>query len=344
MKNSVCYAIAMTWLTLHAALAQSELSSPSVSLSVNGQETVQAYRGRPLLARVEIFNEALMRNTATTNVQLISGGSNAWTAAVQLEIVDSTGTAIDPVLLPANSATGTLTLTAELGGEVGWWLTPEATTNLAPGVYTLRAVLNTTNASEGWQGLSRSRAVTVILGHEPASLAPELVAEKFLRATDYAVWSGEFARANSLIDQLLSLQSTNVTALTRKGDLLAFMGQDRHALEFYQFALQACSLRHSDPDAEPPEALLKRHNALLAKVAFATDAGHLSLSVLRSAQGHVSLQWPAVPGRAYTLEGTTDLTNWHIAAAGLVAETNRMTWTTNCAGPARFYRVATASE
>lgn len=340
MKHPLFIAILLLWLTLPAAPAASD-PPPSLLLSVNGQSAAEAYRGWPILVRVEIFSESLMQNPGSTNVQIISSGSNGWGSSLHLEVADSTGATIPVLPLPANAPTGALTLTSDLGGESGWWLSPQVTSNLTAGTYTLQAVLITTNSTEGWRGVARSRKTTVRIADQPASPSPAFLAEQFLRGADYAVWRDDLDQANQLLDELLAAQPANGAALSRKGDLLAFRGLNREALEFYQFALQVCFARHTHADAEPPQALLKRHRDAMSKLAFTP---HLYLTVNRDLQGRPVLRWLAEPGKAYAVESTADLKNWRVDATGLVAETNRLTWTTNNGGAVRFYRVTTSND
>src|SRR5262249_10089280 len=151
-----------------------------------------------------------------------------------------------------------------------------------------------------------SHLVTLKLSDEPGQLTPELAAEKFLRLADYAVWQSDLPQANSLIDQLLALQSTNVTALTRKADLLVLNHQETEALDYYQFALQAFFLQHPGPNVEPPATLLKLRRTLFAKLAFQPNTAQLSLTAWLANDGRIHLEWPALPGQTYTIESSRD--------------------------------------
>lgn len=53
----------------------------------------------------------------------------------------------------------------------------------------------------------------------------------------------------------------------------------------------------------------------------------------------VTLTWPALVGRSFTIQSSTNLSTWAVAASNLVALSAQPTWTTTATNAARFYRV-----
>jgi endonuclease/exonuclease/phosphatase family metal-dependent hydrolase len=53
----------------------------------------------------------------------------------------------------------------------------------------------------------------------------------------------------------------------------------------------------------------------------------------------VTLTWPALVGRGFVIESSTNLTTWTLAASNLVAFSAQPTWTASTTNAARFYRV-----
>jgi endonuclease/exonuclease/phosphatase family metal-dependent hydrolase len=53
----------------------------------------------------------------------------------------------------------------------------------------------------------------------------------------------------------------------------------------------------------------------------------------------VTLTWPALAGRSFTIQASTNLTTWSVAASNVVAVTSQPTWTTSTTNAARFYRI-----
>jgi endonuclease/exonuclease/phosphatase family metal-dependent hydrolase len=53
----------------------------------------------------------------------------------------------------------------------------------------------------------------------------------------------------------------------------------------------------------------------------------------------VTLTWPALVGRNFTVQASTNLTTWSVAASNVVAATSQPAWTTSTTNAARFYRV-----
>ena len=53
----------------------------------------------------------------------------------------------------------------------------------------------------------------------------------------------------------------------------------------------------------------------------------------------VALRWPALVGRRYVIETSTNFITWTVAASNLVALASQQTWTATPAGSAHYYRV-----
>ncbi len=53
----------------------------------------------------------------------------------------------------------------------------------------------------------------------------------------------------------------------------------------------------------------------------------------------VTLTWPALVGRNFTIQSSTNLTTWTATVSNLVALSSQPTWTTSLTNAARFYRV-----
>src|SRR4051812_48772921 len=81
--------------------AQSNLP-PTLSLAVDDQARLECFRGRPLLARVELFNEQLMLNPGGTNTQVIGSPTNSWCNFITLQLTGSAGASIVIPLQLAN--------------------------------------------------------------------------------------------------------------------------------------------------------------------------------------------------------------------------------------------------
>lgn len=55
--------------------------------------------------------------------------------------------------------------------------------------------------------------------------------------------------------------------------------------------------------------------------------------------GSATLKWPALVGRKFRIEASTNLTAWNVAASNLVALSAQPTWSTNAGGLAQYFRV-----
>lgn len=52
-----------------------------------------------------------------------------------------------------------------------------------------------------------------------------------------------------------------------------------------------------------------------------------------------TLQWPALVGRKFTVQASTNLATWTVVASNIIAQTAQPTWTASTTNVARFYRV-----
>jgi hypothetical protein len=53
----------------------------------------------------------------------------------------------------------------------------------------------------------------------------------------------------------------------------------------------------------------------------------------------LTLNWPALVGRSFNVEASTNLLTWTAAATNLVSHSAQATWTTTSTNAVQFYRV-----
>ncbi len=69
---------------------------------------------------------------------------------------------------------------------------------------------------------------------------------------------------------------------------------------------------------------------------YPDPALRLSLTVT---SGNATVRWPALVGRKFRVETSSNLTTWNVVASNIVALSSQPTWTTNSAGVAQYFRV-----
>jgi hypothetical protein len=237
---------------------------PLLSLAVNGGREVTVPAGWPLLARAGLLHPAAMLAGVTPPPLVVGAPGRGWAESVRVVVADERGAAQTWPLHPAQTTTGPLALDATTGGELVWWLTPEETSRLAPGLYTAQAVLETSGAG-GWQGRVSSVPVSIRIMAEPATLSPAEESEKQILLASYEWWRNNPNQALAHLDALLATQPGNIEALAFKGDLRDEAGATAEALQLYDQAIDAFTAQNP-PDTDPPVDLLLRRRELRDKL------------------------------------------------------------------------------
>jgi hypothetical protein len=229
--------------------------SPRLSLTANAGRNVQVYQGSPLLLNATVYNSARSSKTVLTPL-LINAQNGSWANAVQLFVVNASGTRQNWSFQLIAPPVGSLTLDQTVG-NLTWVLAPSATSSIAPGSYTAGIELDTTASAgtSGWKGTTISYTVSIQIASLPSPLtADQQEAQATLLAT-YDHLQGNDTQAVADLDAFLSQNSTAVGALSLKGNLLAGMGQTSDALDAYDGAVSA--FYAANPSApEEPDALL----------------------------------------------------------------------------------------
>ena len=244
---------------VHAATTTAAKPSPLLYLSATTSDT--AYAGWPLQVCVTLV--APPAQEAPCNLAILNA---AWTAALHVQIKDARGKPADwPLHLVAATAP-TLTLDAKQQGIAIWWLSPEETTQLAVGTYTLIATLDTTVSARAnaWVGKAMSRPLTMTVVADPGQATPALRA---LRATNFAWYyltRGEHAAALKQVDVMLADNPHSITGLCVKGSILEAMNDITGANEAVNTALDAYAALHAEEP--PPPDLLQLQARLISRL------------------------------------------------------------------------------
>jgi hypothetical protein len=308
---------------------------PHLTLAVNQQSDATVYRGWPVLFTLEILRSDSLESFTGPDPFQLTPGPQGWSNTINLKMT-SGGIEVSgwPTKL-AGALSEPITMSSGEGAEFGWWISPEDSTSLPLGEYEVLAELNTTNAASGWKGKTNSSTAFVRVENEPATLTPEVLAEKLVQLAYYSFWNGKTNEATGFIEQLLTQQPTNITALSMQGDLAELGGNDEKALESRTLALQQYFLQHPDSE-ELPIKLIQKRRSSMEKV----NSTESLILIARREGGELVLEWGALPGVIYRLESSPDLKNWSPFKEGLTTTGNLLQTRVNLSERAQFLRVA----
>ena len=233
----------------------SEGPAPRITLSINCLSSATAREGSPLFIQAAISADHTEDRTIPF---LLSKPGGAWGDFVSVEIRDVTGQIVSGLnLRSAYQTRDSISINADLSGALVWTAQPVAGRLLAPGDYSLAAVLDSSGStdSNSWRGTTRSspsmltvKARSAVLSEAELRLAAlvQIRVHDSLKESDAAL---------SAADKYLVEHPKDRVILEEKGDVLASNGHFREALAAYEAALEEIT-RAESPEREAPEGLL----------------------------------------------------------------------------------------
>jgi hypothetical protein len=134
-------------------------AAPELSLTANGAQEINLYRGWPLIVNATIMNSLRFKSGVATPLVIAPNGG-PWTGAIQFTAVDASGQPHQwPLNLIGTPADPALTLAPTSYVRFTVQIAPSDVSSLAPGTYQLIATLQVSN-SNAWNGIMQSRPVT----------------------------------------------------------------------------------------------------------------------------------------------------------------------------------------
>ncbi len=257
------------------AFGQDSSSSPLIiSASANGTLITIIEQGWPLLVSAHIIHAGLSEDDVIPVI--VSGGAGSWSDAMTLTVTDSSSNPVSWPFHPAYATVGDLTVDADSGGALWWWLTPEETALLAPGVYHLTTAIDSSALADPFSNHPPATSVPVRITVGTGGLRSPGVGTMAAGAADpfliaqYHILRGDDSTALAAIDQFLQGDTADVGGLGYRAELLRVMGKPREALAAYTAAVGAYF--SSSPDStEPPFQLLRGYYELQAEIAAYTS-------------------------------------------------------------------------
>jgi hypothetical protein len=302
-----------------------------LSGSANGSVEPTIRRGWPLLLEISLLHPDAFDSNAVPIVICASNGP--WPGVLSATITDGAGQSQSWPWHRQTVTNESLRLTDETGGRVHWWLTPEETAGLPNGEFKLVVALKTTDVTKtnAWKGGVQSPPVILTVTNEPATLTQGDTEEKYRLLANYALLSGDRARAQVQVNALLAAYPTNIGGLTYDAYLKEAAGLFDDAFQSVQNALSQVALQSPDTP-EPPGELLGKQAELFAIVAP-------PLLEWTRANEQLRISWTGYPRFSYRLEDSADLRAWSVVTTNFSVVSNRFSVDASVETSRRFFRV-----
>lgn len=237
-------------------------ATPVLTLLVNRQGAAVLAQGTPVVFDVYLTGTRRGRQTR------IGSSASPWHRLVLLEHVETkellpwrTTVLGAPRATEYGFAEGRPAVTqhdasaARIGGvgrvqKVTIAVAPEDSAPIAPGVYHVRAVLETPFWEfRGWRGLVASAPVTLTIAAGPGGSDPSLEAARLTESARFYLSAQRFDDAHRAASELLQREPESADAYILIGDALAGSGRNREALEAYWSASRLIPKRYEQPAA-----------------------------------------------------------------------------------------------
>lgn len=238
-------------------------ATPDISISANGERSLNLYPGWPLIVHVAIMNSS--RHDPTTTAPLIIAPPGAiWTSTISFAAVSSTGQTVQwPLTLVGTASSPSLTLARSSYVNVTWQMSANSVSSLPPGNYQLTATVQVSNSS-GWNGSAQSQPVEIAIKPEPILTSDEQ-SRKALFLAEFALNADDIHGAVTTTQQLRQAQPNNPSAGIASANMLAIAGYPALALLQGSAALKTYYQFSSAP-SEAPSSLLTSYQDLLATI------------------------------------------------------------------------------
>jgi hypothetical protein len=238
-------------------------AAPELSLTANGAQEINLYRGWPLIVNATIMNSLRFKSGVATPLVIAPNGG-PWTGAIQFTAVDASGQPHQwPLNLIGTPADPALTLAPTSYVRFTVQIAPSDVSSLAPGTYQLIATLQVSN-SNAWNGIMQSRPVTIQVGPEP-TLTAEQQTDKALLLATYQVNAGDLDGAFTTVQQLLQAQPNDPVVMSAWARVTELEGAPELALVRANSALAAYYQSTTDL-SEAPSSLLSMYQRLVGVV------------------------------------------------------------------------------
>lgn len=224
-----------------------ELPALKMGVSVNGGVRTALAPGWPLTV-----NATLVAPDGPATLEV---PDEHWSAGLHLTVTDPLGEVVELPLVGRAEGEDTVELKEMESASMAWWLAPEQTEALTPGVYSVRIEFD----GRVWAAASFEIGLTDGGSEEDREVT------RLLLLSQWAEWEGRFDDALAHAEAILAKQAGSMAARLRMADVLASAGRYREALNALQQAEEWFDSAHGE-DAPPPYGIYARRRAVRAKM------------------------------------------------------------------------------
>lgn len=222
---------------------------PRLLVSVNGSAASELPQGWPMVITVGLFAPGGEGGVPAPPLTL-AAAAGPWSGLLRLEVADAQGQAAAWPVRPAFTPSATITLDEQTFGQMVYVLAGDETALLAPGDYTVGAILETgANAAAGsWTGVARSLEAELKVVAAPAALSPEQARRKARLRIEAALWLGDPETAVIAAQELAAAQPDSYQAWALQGEVLAAAGRAAESAAAYSRAAEL--FQKAEPGAQ----------------------------------------------------------------------------------------------
>jgi hypothetical protein len=235
--------------------------APDIVLSVNCLQESVGIEGKPILIEASINADSEDDKIAVVELSKPGG---FWGELLAIQIRNNRGEVVAGTT-PKLASKGGASIT--LDGKKFGWLVWTLDTKLAPGTYSLNALLDTKTATAGWKGKTKSPPAVLVVKPASAALSEDEIRLVLLSEVRGFAALGKAAEALAACDRHLTGKPMDALILEEKGDLLLRTGRAKEALQAYNAAIEIEPPVIPDAIVEPPFELLRKRAEAAAELA-----------------------------------------------------------------------------
>jgi hypothetical protein len=225
---------------------------------VNGSLDVKVRQGTPLLLTAAVGHPFRAPRRWRGNPIRLQNKQGQWFPLVRLVVRNADGQVVAwPWVLEAKPA-GVLELNHTTEGTVSGFLSPEASSQLAPGRYTLTLVLDSTRdgAVGSFQGRQEASPASIDILSVATVLTPEAEVLEAWKRSDYFLARGANDRAREVSRAIAAKYPARHDAIGTQAHVLAMTGDVDGAEALFS---QAATLyEQENPSSQEPSAYIMR--------------------------------------------------------------------------------------
>jgi len=265
LSRGAALPVVLLVLLCTCAAAQDKGGQPAVAANGAGARLVLSastfggspqYQSWPLVLELTLWREPPTEGATAPPPLTIKAKQGAWCEALVVTVKDGTGAAVQWSLHLVKQDDAGLTLAADGGATVEWWLSPEETQALPEGDYRISVAFDPERVDGLPTGDDAPRGddCRLQVAKEPAPLDADTTAGKLYQQAWFCIVRDDKAGADGNVAKLMAADPESIGGRRLKAALLVRDGKASEALTLLDEALDIYDRKY--PKACPPAGLL----------------------------------------------------------------------------------------